>query len=157
MIRINQSTGQRATKSQIKQALPHLSFADNSDLSEYGFPTLETVAQPDPIDGHYVQAGDDEEYAPGQWRQTWVIEEAPPPRVPQVIERLQARLALINASLWDAVAAYFADPARTAEELAFWEDARTWNRDDPAIAAASTALGLTAEQVDALFVDAFQR
>lgn len=152
MIRIDQSTGQRAAKSQIKQALPNLSFADESDLSAFGYPTLETIAQPDPIDAeHRVIAGPDEEYAPGHWRQTWLQEPIPPAPVPQQVTRLQARLALVGAGLWPAVVAYFADPARTAAELAFWEDARTWRRDDQTIAAAGTALGLTAEQIDALF------
>lgn len=158
MIRINQSTGQRATKHQIKQALPNLSFAAESDLSAFGYPTLETIAQPDPIDAeHRVIAGQDEEYQPGQWRQTWAQEPIPPAPIPEQVSRLQARLALIEVDLWDAVVAYFADPDRTPAEMAFWEDAQTWRRADPVIAAAGTALGLTAEQIDELFRNAANR
>jgi hypothetical protein len=158
MMRVKQSTGQRMAASEIKQALPHLSFADESDLSEFGYPMLETVVQPDPIDAeHRVIAGPDEEHEPGQWRQTWVQEPIPPTPIPEQVTRLQARLALIEAGLWDAVTAYFNDPARTPVDLAFWEDAQTWRRDDPVIAAAGAALGLTAEQIDALFTDAAGR
>jgi hypothetical protein len=79
--------------------------------------------------------------------------------------RLQARLALIDApdpaaaedSLWDAILAYFDEPARTAAELAYWEEARTWRRDDPVLAAAATALGLDDPALDALFADAMSR
>ena len=81
----------------------------------------------------------------------------PDPGVPQSVERLQARLALIAAGLWDGVTAYFDDPLRTAEDIAFWEDARIWKRDNPIIVSAGTALGLTSEQIDALFVDAATR
>lgn len=77
--------------------------------------------------------------------------------ITEQVTRLQARLALIDAGLWDAVTAYFADPARTPAELAFWEDAQTWYRNDPVIAAAGTALGLTPEQIDTLFIDAKTR
>ena len=79
------------------------------------------------------------------------------PEAPESVERLQARLALIAAGLWDSVVAYFSDPSRTAEDLAFWEDALIWKRDNPIIISAGTALGLTSEQIDALFVDAATR
>ncbi len=81
----------------------------------------------------------------------------PPPAVPLSVTRLQARLALIDAELWDAVTAYFQDPSRTPAEQAFWEDAQNWLRDDPTLASAGTALGLTEEQIDGLFVDAATR
>ncbi len=77
-----------------------------------------------------------------------------PPAVPTSVTRLQARLALIDAALWDAVTAYFTDPARTAAEQAFWEDAVNWQRNDPVLNAGATALGLTEQQVDDLFVAA---
>jgi hypothetical protein len=67
------------------------------------------------------------------------------------VERLQARLALIQDGRWEAVVSYFADQSRTASEMAFWEDARTWRRDDPTVMAAGAALGLTEAQVDDLF------
>ena len=79
------------------------------------------------------------------------------PPIPEQVSRLQARLALIEVDLWDAVVAYFADPDRTPAEMAFWEDAQTWRRADPVIAAAGTALGLTAEQIDELFRNAANR
>lgn len=146
------------TLAQIRRDNPNISIPNGEpDLTHLGYAKIEEVTPPTPGEGQIVRQGDPEEYAPGQWRQTWIVEDAPPPSIPSQVERLQARLALIAAGLWDAVVAYFADPSRTAEELAFWEDARVWRRDDPIIAAAGAALGLTTEQVDALFVDASQR
>ncbi len=83
-----------------------------------------------------------------------VINTPLPPATPEEVTRLQARLALIGAGLWANVTAYFQDPARTEEEKAFWEDAQNWLRDDPIIASAGTALGLTEQQIDDLFVAA---
>jgi hypothetical protein len=68
------------------------------------------------------------------------------------ITRLQARLTLIEVSLWDSVVAYFNDTnSRTAEELAFWEDAPIWKRNDPIIINSATTLGISEEQLDSLF------
>lgn len=94
----------------------------------------------------------------GTWTQQWAVRdltaEELKARVPQAVARLQARLVLIGVGLWDAVTAYFQDPGRTAVELAFWEDAQTWRRDDATLIAAATALGLSEAQLDALFVQA---
>ena len=142
---------------QIRKAHPNVSIPEGADLSALGYAPLEEMPQPDPISEHRVIAGQDEEYQPGQWRQTWAQEPIPPAPIPEQVSRLQARLALIDADLWDAVTAYFADPDRTPAEMAFWEDATDWKRADPVIAAAGTALGLTAEHIDALFRDAATR
>ena len=100
------------------------------------------------LDHLVTEPGDMEPVFAGGWKT------AP---IPEQVSRLQARLALIEVDLWDAVVAYFADPDRTPAEMAFWEDAQTWRRADPVIAAAGTALGLTAEQIDELFRNAANR
>jgi hypothetical protein len=75
-----------------------------------------------------------------------------PPPVPAVISRRQARLALLNAGLLDAVEAAIAN-APPAVRITY-EDATEWWRDDPLIAELARALGLSESQVDELFVKA---
>ena len=72
-------------------------------------------------------------------------------RAEMSLSRLDGRLKLIEIGLWDTVTAYFADPARTAVELAYWQDAQTWRRTDPILIAAAQAFGLNDDQLDALF------
>jgi hypothetical protein len=155
MIRINQPTGQRATKHQIKQALPHLSFADESDISEFGYPTLEPVAQPDPIDAeHRVIAGPDEEYEPGKWRQTWQQEPIPPAPVPQTVSRFQARAALHLAGLLEQVESLMQSPETDMLARLAWQDAQEFKRQSPTVLAMAAALSLDDEALDALFTTA---
>jgi hypothetical protein len=78
---------------------------------------------------------------------------APSP-VPRRVTRRQARLALLNAGLLDAVEAAIAK-APPAVRITY-EDATEWWRDDPLIASFSVSLGLTTEQVDNLFLEASQ-
>jgi hypothetical protein len=66
-------------------------------------------------------------------------------------DRLWCRVILVQSGLWDAIEAWAADPDRTAVERAFWEDARTWRRSDPIVAAVGPALGMTDVQIDDLF------
>jgi hypothetical protein len=66
-------------------------------------------------------------------------------------DRLWCRLVLAESGLWEPLAAWAADPARTAAERAYWEDARTWRRADPLVAAAAPVLGLSEAQIDDLF------
>ena len=61
----------------------------------------------------------------------------------------QARLALLNAGLLDAVEAYIATLSKAAQVE--WEYANEICRDHALLTQAASALGLTAEQVDALF------
>jgi hypothetical protein len=75
-----------------------------------------------------------------------------PPPVPTVISRRQARLALLNAGLLDAVEAIIAN-APPAVQITY-QDATEWWRDDPLIASFLVSLGLTTEQVDNLFLEA---
>jgi hypothetical protein len=67
--------------------------------------------------------------------------------------RLQARLALIQFGLWNAVNSYFSDiNNRTDVELAFWEDAQIWKRSDNTLINAGSSLGLSESDIDELFV-----
>jgi hypothetical protein len=82
-------------------------------------------------------------------------EPAPQPVVvPQSITPRQARLALLGAGLLETVQAAFAEipePQRTAAQIE-WDYALTIERGSPLVAQMAAALGMTDEQVDALFV-----
>ena len=64
----------------------------------------------------------------------------------------QARLALLNAGLLDAVEAYIAQATRSVQIE--WEFANAIRRDWPPVVQAASALGLSNEHVDALFTAA---
>lgn len=84
-----------------------------------------------------------------------------PPAAPvspvMVVSMYQARAALLHAGLLDdvdaALQAMPAGPEKRQAQLA-WEYAPTVERLSPLVSLLSEALELTAEQVDALFVDA---
>lgn len=79
----------------------------------------------------------------------------PPPepvQVPQVITALQGLLALGKAEMSSYYETWANAPDRTFAQKAFINKAMTWRRDDPTLDAAATDLGLTAEQVDNLFI-----
>jgi len=68
---------------------------------------------------------------------------APPPSV----SRKQARKALLLAGLFEAVL------QRQLVQID-WDDAQTYERDDPTLLSLAAALGMSDEQLDALFVTA---
>ena len=72
--------------------------------------------------------------------------------VPQEVDALQGLKAIDAAGLSAAYEVWANDPARTFLEKAFINRAQTWRRDDPVLSAGAAALGLSAEQLDQLFV-----
>jgi hypothetical protein len=87
---------------------------------------------------------------------------APPatePAVPGAVTRAQGKAALITAGLWSMVLDYVAsidDPAQQAlAEVALY-DTLEWRRTSPFLSEAADAIGLTQEQLDALFIAAGQ-
>lgn len=82
---------------------------------------------------------------------------APAPTVPQSVSRAQGKAALIAAGLWPSVLAYvdaIADPTDKALAEVALNDTQEWRRDSLFLNSAATALGMTAAQLDQLFVDA---
>lgn len=83
-----------------------------------------------------------------------VTYEDQPSIVPQVVTPRQARLALLGAGLLDQVEAAV-EAAGGATKIT-WEYATEILRHDPLIVSIGSALGLTSEQIDALFRSASQ-
>lgn len=81
--------------------------------------------------------------------EAWQAIEPPPPPVPGVVSRFQARAALHNAGLLAGVEAAVA-AADPFTQIA-WADATEFRRDSPTIAALAVALGMTGAQLDDLF------
>lgn len=67
------------------------------------------------------------------------------------VTALQGLLALDHEGLSSYYEAWALAPERTFAQRAFINKAMTWRRDDPTLNTAATDLGLTTEQVDALF------
>lgn len=74
-----------------------------------------------------------------------------PVKVPQVLTIRQARRVLLAHNLLDTVEAAVAQADRATQ--IDWEFATEVKRDWPALAAITAALGMTPEQLDALFVE----
>lgn len=96
-----------------------------------------------------------------QWSGAWVLEDIPQPeapvlpgipRVPQVVTRRQALLALLAAGKLDAVEQQMSSAPR-AVQIA-WEAAGTFERASPLIEAMGPAVGLSPADIDALFIEA---
>lgn len=82
---------------------------------------------------------------------TWT---APTPYVPDVVTPYQARVALLNAGLLDAVAAMMESTDVDPAAKIAWEYATGFYRNSPFIVSLRSTLGLTPEQIDALFIAA---
>jgi anti-sigma factor RsiW len=65
----------------------------------------------------------------------------------------QARLAMLEAGILDQVESAIDASEDVALKIA-WEYGTEWRRDDPRIANIATSLGLSPDDVDALFVSA---
>lgn len=88
-----------------------------------------------------------------QTRPTWnEILAAMPVVVPDRVSPWQARAALLNAGLLDAVNSLVAQQPIAVQMK--WDYAQEIRRDDPLILSLAGSLNLTAEQLDALFIQA---
>lgn len=76
----------------------------------------------------------------------------PPAPVPQTVSRMQALVALRRAGLLSAVQTWV--DSQDAETQLIWTNAPDFSRNSTLLGNAATALGLTSDQVDALFVTA---
>lgn len=59
---------------ELRRQLPSMSLPVGADLSEHGYSPVEPVQPPERGSDEMVLLGPPVEYAPGKWRQTWIIE-----------------------------------------------------------------------------------
>ena len=79
------------------------------------------------------------------------------PIVPQSVSRAQGKIALSQAGLWEQVLQYadgITDPGQKLIAEVALNDTTAWERDSPFLNAVATALEITSEQMDALFIAA---
>jgi hypothetical protein len=81
----------------------------------------------------------------------------PPPPMPQVVSRFQGREAMWqtphgDTTLFEAAEEVLADPDTPAMYRRAWDDLQEFRRDSEMLAAIAGMLGLTAAQIDALFI-----
>ena len=148
---------------------PHTSFAlplDPADLADFGVYPVAEVAAPSTTIEQLLAEG-----APamidGVWTQQWSVTSAPPELVaerrraivPVVIDMAQARLQLLAAGLLDQIDLAIdtmPEPQRSAARIE-WEYRTQVRRASALVASLGAALGLDAEQIDALFISAASR
>ena len=111
-------------------------------------PRWTKVAPPETQDG---------EWAVWDGKQWMVATEEPPFQepvipVPESVSALQGLLAVDRAGFAGQYEAWASDPIRTFAERAFISKAETWKRDDPTLLNAATALGISKNQLDELFI-----
>lgn len=107
-----------------------------------------------------VSVGVDYRYADGEFFPPLPPSPDPAPLgPPQVVTRAQGKAALITAGLWDSVLAYvdaIEDTTQQALARVALDDTTEWRRDSPFLTTAAAALGLSDEDLDELFVAAFE-
>lgn len=95
------------------------------------------------------------------WLSTEPPEQEQPPQdlVPWQVSRAQGKAQLIRQGLWPSVINYASsiedETDRQLADVAL-NDTTDWQRSSPFLNAAAQALGLTAEQIDDLFIEASQ-
>ena len=98
-------------------------------------------------------------FGQADWEQMHADEMRARNPVPQQVARAQGKAALIGAGLWPSVLAFVAaiedDTQRLLAEVAL-HDTQHWQRNSQFLNAAKSGLGMTDEQLDALFVAAAQ-
>lgn len=93
------------------------------------------------------------DYAPGRY--TYDNGFVPVPikvPVPQSVKPLDAIILLDSMGLGAAYKAYRDSPARTLLEQETLLRAEVWERNNPTLVAAATAMGITSEQLDQMFI-----
>lgn len=103
------------------------------------------------VNGVDVPLTPDEEAEYIARQEAWILPEAIRARtVPQTVTMRQARLALLQAGLLDAVTAAVQQAGQAVQIE--WEYATDVRRASPLVQAISAGMGLTEAQVDALFI-----
>lgn len=141
---INKKTNEVVWLHKIRLANPNISIPDNADLTGLGYIKVEDTEMP-VQEGFYAV-----EVEPVDYKQTWVlvpiVEE-----IPQSVTRLQAKLALLDIGMLDAVEVLLNNDRRAK---IYWEDAVTLERQNPTLLGMASSLNLTEQDLDNLFLAA---
>lgn len=78
------------------------------------------------------------------------------PIVPKTVTRFQARAALHLSGRLSDVEALMSDPETDVLAQLAWQDAQEFKRESPTVLGMATLLGLSAADLDALFISAGQ-
>ena len=141
---------------------------DLSDEVEFGITAAREAANAERPD--HLKWADNAAYMAavmGQAAQSWCVqyaqqrEQPPAPEpnasaVPQVVSAFQAKAALMQAGLYDAINAALTSPEAPPLARLAWETARDFERGSPTVAGIGAQFGLTDAQLDALFTSAAQ-
>jgi len=93
------------------------------------------------------------DYAPGRYTyDNGFIPVSVAVAVPQFVKPLDAIILLDSMGLGAAYKAYRDSPARTLLEQETLLRAKVWERSNPTLIAAATAMSITSEQLDQLFI-----
>ena len=141
---INKKTNEVVWLHKIRLANPNISIPDNADLTELGYIKIEETEMPIQ-EGFYAV-----EVEPVNYKQTWelvpIVEE-----IPQSVTRLQAKLALLDMGMLDAVEVLLNNDRRAK---IYWEDAVTLERQNPTLLGMASNLNLSEQDLDNLFLNA---
>ena len=155
------------TESEIRAAHPNTSYPRPMPAEVPGYVGVQEVARPDfdPITQNAVEVQPVQ--VAGVWTQQWEVSDLPPDvvatniaaTIPAAVTMRQARLALLAAGQLAAVEAAIdamSEPTRSAARIE-WEYSTEVQRLNGFVAALGPALGLSSEQIDALFIAAARR
>lgn len=145
---------------------PHTSFAlplDPADLVDFGVHAVATV-EASQADIEHTLTELDPELIDGVWTQRWAVTDAPPELVaerrqalvPRAVSMRQARLALLQIGQLagvNAVIDALPEPQRSAARIE-WEYSAEVQRHNGFVQTLGPALGLSANDIDALFIAA---
>lgn len=167
---VNHTTGQTITLRALLALYPSIAAADNprigtdgirgpwsspptdAELRTVGYSGVVETEQPEPGEGEQVRQGP-HELIGDEWRQVWIVEPIPV-YVPDSAQPHLLRRVLAAQGMLPAVQAYIDSLPADAPMRIDWEYAPSISRTAQGIETARVALGLTAEQVDALFIAA---
>ena len=153
---IHEATGTVLSIAAIREAHPNMSIPDGADLSDIGYERVYPALTTPIATESEVLVSMPPEKVDGVWREVFAVEAAPVV-VPQQITRAQGKAALIMQGSWGAVLDYVGaiqDPTQRALAEVALHDTLTWERSSPFLNAAVAGLGMTDEQLDALFIQA---
>lgn len=152
------------TESEIRAAHPNTSYPRPMPAEVPGYVGVQEVARPDfdPITQNAVEVQPVQ--VDGVWTQQWEVCALPPDvvatniaaTIPRAVTMRQARLALLAAGQLAAAEAAIdamSEPTRSAARIE-WEYSGEVQRHNGFVAALGPALGLSAAQIDALFIAA---